>query len=180
MCLHPLYVSLFKRNLPCMYLQFVCVCKYVCICICHLPVCWEYSDQLYLLLRYCPHPFFLLLHVHCKLRSWASVLYVQLLLQWVQVNSCASGNAAEQNNEQECVSLWMCSTEKHHGMSEMEKTHQVALLGIVLDNMRGQFYFFGLKLDWNIYSTSSHMGKEVYHCKSISLPASAVRNLLAF
>jgi len=41
----------------------------------------------------------------------------------------------------------MCSTEKHSRMSEIEKTHQVILFGIVLDNIRGQFYFFGLKLE---------------------------------
>lgn len=65
-------------------------------------------------------------------------------------------------------------------MSEIEKTYQVILFGIVLDSMRGQFYFFGLKLDWNIYPTSSHMEKSLPLQKHCFLTASAVRNLLDF
>lgn len=65
-------------------------------------------------------------------------------------------------------------------MSEIEKTHQVILFGIVLDTMRGQFYFFGVKLDWNIHPTSSHKEKSLPLEKHCFLTASAVRNLLDF
>lgn len=72
----------------------------------------------------------------------------------------------------------MCSPEKHRGMGEIEKIHQVILFGIVLDIMRSQFYFFGLKLDWNVYLTSSHMEKSLPLQKHCFLTALAAWNLL--
>lgn len=104
MHLPPLCIPLYSKE-TCNIYFFALYIKKPVICQCAENTPTSFISYLDIV---CIHLLFVLLHVHCKLWGWASVLYVQHLLQWVQVNSCASGNAVKQNNEQVCVCV--CQT----------------------------------------------------------------------
>lgn len=100
--------SILQRNLPYIFFCFLYICiKTPVICQCAENILTSFISFLDIV---CMHLLFVLLHLHCKFWGWAAVLYVQHLLQWVQDNRCASGNAVKQNNERVC----MCQMSRCH------------------------------------------------------------------